>query len=1026
MLSILLLLVIVQGVQAVGTANFSDNTTSGTAPVTVTSTDSSSGSPSVWDWLLSYFTSLPPPTITSITPATMYRNNTFTFTIVGGNFQTGAGNTIVEFRNESTGLIPTTLTSVSASTIGGTATIPYNTLVGPWNIRVSTTDGGENIRLNALTITNMPPPTVKSITPATENRNTTISYTIAGANFKSGQTSVVFQNYTSGSILNSTVLTSVTSTQIKGTITTPRTAQIGAYNITISTIDGGTMPSTIQFKVAQLPPTITSISQVWGNRNTTIPFTIAGTYFRPGQTTVVFRNATGSSLNLTVLKSVTPTQITGTIVIPRTAWVGVYSVNISTMDGGSKPGNVYFTVVQPTITSITPSNGYRNTTVSYTINGKYFVPGQTTVVFRNATGSILNSTSLTSVTSTQIRGTILVPRQAWTGAYNVNVRTLDGGSTPGTGMFLVAKPVPTITSIIPASANRNTTVSYTIVGTNFRSGQTSVIFFRNGTYSILNSTVLKSVTSTQITGSIIIPSNAWIGAYNVNISTIDGGSTPGTGKFVVAQLPPTITSITPASALRNTTVSYTIAGTNFLPGQTIVVFRNASGSILNSTTLTSVTTTSIRGTITIPRRAWIGKYNVNISTKDGGSTPGTEKFEIVQPDIKSITPTSGYWNTTVNFTIAGTNFIPGQTTVVFRNASGVLASAKLLSVTATQVRGYVVIPSRPWLGAYSVNISTIDYGSIPSIVYFSVARMPAPTLTSISNTSGYRNTTVIYTITGTNFEPPNPGPGLTNVVFRNVNGTVLAQKAVISVSPTTFPGTRATGMIAIPRTVKIGAYNINLSTVDGGFAQDTGLYFTVLQLPPPTITLITPATGYQNTTVNYTIAGTYFIPGQTSVVFQNASGNLLASNTVTRITMHPDLLHTNITGTIVIPSRPWLGSYKLNISTADGGPATGTGVYFTVAKFPLPVITSVIPSTAYRGIQVNYTITGDNFQQNLTRVSLSNATTTRYTTVTSVTSKSISGNVVIPNTNANYGFWSVNVLTVDGGKVTKADAINFL
>ena len=1122
MLSILLLLVIVQGVQAVGTANFSDNTASGTAPVTVTSTDSSSGSPAVWDWLLSYFTSLPPPTITSITPATMYRNNTFTFTIVGGNFQTGAGNTIVEFRNESTGLIPTTLTSVSASTIGGTVTIPYNALVGSWNIRVSTTDGGENIRLNALTITNMPPPTVTSITPKTENRNTTISYTIAGANFKSGQTSVVFRNYTSGSILNSTVLTSVTSTQIKGTITTPRTAQIGAYNITISTIDGGTMPSTIQFMVAQLPPTITSISPVLGNRNTTISFTIAGTYFRPGQTTVVFRNATGSSLNSTVLKSVIPTQITGTIVIPSNAWIGLYSVNISTMDGGSKPGNVYFTVVQPTITSITPSNGYRNTTVSYTINGKYFVPGQTTVVFRNATGSslnstvlksvtptqitgtiviprtawvgvynvnlstiadgftpgsvqftvvqlaptitsitptsgylnntvsytitgtnfvdkqttvvfrnatgsILNSTSLTSVTSTQIRGTILVPRQAWTGAYNVNVRTLDGGSTPGTGMFLVAKPVPTITSITPASANRNTTVSYTIVGTNFRSGQTSVIFFRNGTDSILNSTVLKSVTSTQITGSIIIPSNAWIGAYNVNISTIDGGSTPGTGKFVVAQLPPTITSITPASALRNTTVSYTIAGTNFIPGQTTVVFRNASGSILNSTTLTSVTTTSIRGTITIPRRAWIGKYNVNISTKDGGSTPGTEKFEIVQPDIKSITPTSGYWNTTVNFTIAGTNFIPGQTTVVFRNATGsILNSTSLTSVTSTQIRGYVVIPSRPWLGAYSVNISTIDYGSIPSIVYFSVARMPAPTLTSISNTSGYRNTTVIYTITGTNFEPPNPGPGLTNVVFRNVNGTVLAQKAVISVSPTKFPGTKATGMIAIPRTVKIGAYNINLSTVDGGFSQDTGLYFTVLQLPPPTITLITPATGYQNTTVNYTIAGTYFVPGQTTVVFQNASGNLLASNTVTRITLLPDLLHTYINGTIVIPSRPWLGSYKLNISTADGGPATGTGVYFTVAKFPLPVITSVIPSTAYRGIQVNYTITGDNFQQNLTRVSLSNATTTRYTTVTSVTSKSIRGNVVIPNTEANYGFWSVNVLTVDGGKVTKADAINFL
>jgi hypothetical protein len=298
--------------------------------------------------------------------------------------------------------------------------------------------------------------------------------------------------------------------------------------------------------------------------------------------------------------------------------------------------------------------------------------------------------------------------------------------------------------------------------------------------------------------------------------------------------------------------------------------------------------------------------------------------------------------------------------------------------------------------------------------------MPAPTLKSIDKTSGYQNTTVNYTISGNNFEPANPGPGLTNVVFRNANGTVLAQKAVISVSPTQFPGTSASGTITIPRNPKYGAYNINLSTVDGGFAQDTGLYFTVLQREAPTITSITPATGYQNTTVNYSIVGTHFIPGQTSIVFQNTSWKELTPITVTRIT------DTQINGTIVIPSRPWLGSYRINISTVDGGRATGTGVYFTVAKFPLPVITSVIPSTAYTNTQVNYTITGTNFQPGLTKVSLSNVSTTRWTTVTSVTSTSISGNTLIPNTTANIGFWSVNVVTVDGGKVTKVDAINFL
>ena len=203
--------------------------------------------------------------------------------------------------------------------------------------------------------------------------------------------------------------------------------------------------------------------------------------------------------------------------------------------------------------------------------------------------------------------------------------------------------------------------------------------------------------------------------YNVNISTLYGGSTPGTGRFTVTKLAPAITTITPVTSYRNATILYTIAGANFEPGTTTVIFRNATGTVLNDTSLISVTPAQIIGTIMVPPDAQVGAWNVNISTMYGGSTPGTGRFTVAKypaMTVTSVTPGTIYRDTNVGFAIAGTNFEPGLSSVTFnRTAYGDIA-ATVSSSTATMIRGTVTIPGAATNGSWNVIVSTADFGNV--------------------------------------------------------------------------------------------------------------------------------------------------------------------------------------------------------------------------------------------------------------------------------------------------------------------------
>ena len=109
----------------------------------------------------------------------------------------------------------------------------------------------------------------------------------------------------------------------------------------------------------------------------TLPLKLTGTNYYPtlGFTNVSFvNNFDGNTIYLNIT-SINPTTIVGTLNITRDATPGAYDVAVTTVDGGTATKESAFTInfiPLPTISNINRTFGYKNTTVTFLINGKDF------------------------------------------------------------------------------------------------------------------------------------------------------------------------------------------------------------------------------------------------------------------------------------------------------------------------------------------------------------------------------------------------------------------------------------------------------------------------------------------------------------------------------------------------------------------------------------------------------------------------------------------------------------------------------
>ncbi|MGZ5464909.1 MAG: beta strand repeat-containing protein, partial [Thermoanaerobaculia bacterium] len=228
------------------------------------------------------------------------------------------------------------------------------------------------------------------------------------------------------------------------------------------------------------------------------------------------------------------------------------------------------------------------------------------------------------------------------------------------------------------------------------------------------------VYATGVTDSTSFP-----GVTGSSIQSSNAGGTYDGFIVKISELGPTLTSISPANGYPGTQV--TLTGTNFgaLEGSgSVWLGSKLAGSIV------SWTNTQIVAVVDS------GATSGSAIVQQNGVWSNSIAFTVIAPSLTSISPTSGYPGTQVTFT--GTDFGASQGSGSVWLGSK--AAGSIVSWSDTQVVATVAA------GAASGNAQIQQNGVWSNTIAFTV---PAPSLTSITPTSGVTGTQVTYT--GTNF-----------------------------------------------------------------------------------------------------------------------------------------------------------------------------------------------------------------------------------------------------------------------------------
>jgi hypothetical protein len=183
----------------------------------------------------------------------------------------------------------------------------------------------------------------------------------------------------------------------------------------------------------------------------------------------------------------------------------------------------------------------------------------------------------------------------------------------------------------------------------------------------------------------------------------------------------------------------TLTGTGFISGSTI----GLSGSGISVSNLVIVNPGSITATFTIAGNAPVGGQNVTVSNANG--TSNAQTFTVNAPPVPTLNPLSpnkGQQGTSLTVTFAGTNFLPGFTSVSTTAPNVSISNVNFTSSTAGTAT--FTLAANATVGDWLVSVTTS--GGTSNTRFFST--FGAPSLTSISPTSGNRGTSLTVTFTG--------------------------------------------------------------------------------------------------------------------------------------------------------------------------------------------------------------------------------------------------------------------------------------
>ncbi len=807
------------------------------------------------------------PSVTAVNPASGPIGAAFTLT--GYSFGSFAGaNTRVLL-----GGATTPISVWNDSTI--TATVPGGLTPGAYELVVErrTSDGGlaqsntVYFQVAALSVSVLNPSTGPIGVP----------FTISGAGFGAYagvNTQVLFGETTSAiSVWNDAT--------ISGTIPALST---GAYDVVVKRVQGAGVEysnaSTFTLTALTLATPTPSSAPIGA------PFTLTGTGFGPyagANTRLLLGGATVavSVWNDSTITGSVPPVPPGSqpLWIERRSGVGLQASN-----------TVYFEVLTPSVTAVSPSSGPIG--ALFTLTGAGFGPYagvNTRVLLGGAT------TPISVWNDTMIKGTVpgLVP----TGVQPLVVERTSGGGLSQSNTVYFEVTGQSISAINPSTGPVG--IQFTITGTSFGSyaGVNTQVLFGQTTaaISLWNDTTIKGT----------IPALA-TGAYTVSVERIQGAgvSLSNAASFTLTEL--TLSVPVPSSAPAG--APFTLTGTGFgayagantrllLGGATVPV------SVWNDTTITGTVLALTPGTYPL----WIERLGTG-----GLEASNTVYFQILAPTVGSLNPSTGPIG--VPFTITGSGFGPysGANTQVLFGA----VAAPISVWNDSTIKGTVPALST---GTYDLVVQRVQ-GGVPSISGASSFTVLLPQVAAMTPSSAPIGAP--FTITGTAFGPY--AGASTRVKFNGI-------AAPISVwNDATISGT-------VPGAVAVGSATVVVErAVGAAVAQSAEQSFLVLQ---PTISTITPSYGPVGTVV--TLTGSGFGPYAGTATKLLVSGSTVAvsvwNNTTIRWTV-PASLGDGVHPVVAVrqPAGGYIESNSMDftVGTGYGGSSFGFTAEPTLAARP--------------------------------------------------------------------------------------------
>ena len=435
-----------------------------------------------------------------------------------------------------------------------------------------------------------------------------------------------------------------------------------------------------------------------------------------------------------------------------------------------------------------------------------------------------------------------------------------------------------------------------------------------GTYTLLSTSPYTGGTANS---SIYqAPSGAWVfgggtidwswaldsygNGFNIVDSRIQIATANIFNRFINAQPPPAVTSVTPASGPTTGGTAITISGANFVAGASVTIGGAAATGVtrVNSTTITATTSANA-----------VGTFGVTVINPDGLSGTLANGFTYIStaPTVNSVSPISGPTAGGTPITLSGTNYAAGATVTI-----GGTAATAVIVVNGTTITA--VTPAHAFGSVNAVVQNTDGQSGLKSNAFTYLA--PPPTLTSVTPAGGPTTGGTALTLTGTGF---------------------------ISGATVTVGGTPATGVTVVNSTTitattpahSSGTVAVSVTNADTQVVTLAGSFTYSSPFQAPTVTGVAPGSGSTNGGTAVTISGTGFLSGATV----NIGGTAPTAVTVVNA--------TTITATTVTHAA---GAVSVSVTNTDGQSATLANA-FTYLAPPGVIFDAVGPAAG--GIAVD-------------------------------------------------------------------------